>query len=234
MHISHVLGAGLLFLACLSTITAFCAAPAHDDVRSAYVPWDRRVDRQRHSRRPTPKRKSAHLYPPTLGLSNKQDGNDDPPAPLSATDPEDPFFIGDFSLVFVDLLSILVAFEILGIVDDVAANGWKTFLGPVTVGSLSTFPLLIRRFSVSSILWVLACIRNKGYSVAAVKDEKAVTYTIVRSFVDYCFLGGLFVLGESVGFHHDLHLLEIAQEAFLPLVVLLGFRLFYYFSRMRL
>eukprot|EP00588_Corethron_pennatum_P009163 CAMPEP_0194272054 /NCGR_PEP_ID=MMETSP0169-20130528/5709_1 /TAXON_ID=218684 /ORGANISM="Corethron pennatum, Strain L29A3" /LENGTH=234 /DNA_ID=CAMNT_0039014603 /DNA_START=99 /DNA_END=803 /DNA_ORIENTATION=- len=234
MHIRNVFGAGLIFLACISKVAAFSAAPVHDYSRPAPVPLNRRVDRQRHPRLHTHKRKRATASPPTAGLRNKQEGDDDPPAPRPATDPEDPFFVGDFSLVFVDLLSILVAFELLGIADDVAAHGWRTFLDPVTVDSLSSLPLLVRRVCVASILWIVACLRNGGYAAAAVRDEKAVVDTVGRSSVDYCLLGGLFVLGESVGFHHDIHLLEIAQEAVLPVAVLLGFRLFYYFSRIRL
>lgn len=152
-------------------------------------------------------------------------------------DEEGIFVVADSSLLAIDLVSILVACEILGIIDDVTANGWQTFLNPVTLNSFATLPLLIRRVSILSITWIVSSLKNKGYSLDAAKDETTVVKTVLRSFVEFSLLTGVYVFCSSgisdnnqPEFYDSTVLETIAQDTILPLAVLLSFRLFYYNS----
>lgn len=153
-------------------------------------------------------------------------------------DEEGIFVVADSSLLAIDLLAILVSCEILGIIDDVTANGWKTFLDPVTMNSFSTLPLLIRRVSILSITWIVSSLKNKGYSFDTTKDETTVIKTVLRSFVEFSILTSVFVFCSSgisgnnnqPEFYDSTVLETIAQTTFLPLAALLSFRLFYYNS----
>jgi len=152
-------------------------------------------------------------------------------------DEEGIFVVADSSLLAIDLVAILVSCEILGIIDDVTANGWQTFLNPVTLNSFATLPLLIRRVSILSITWIVSSLKNKGYSLDATKDETTVIKTVLRSFVEFSLLTGVYVFCSSgisdnnqPGFYDSTVLETIAQETILPLAVLLSFRIFYYNS----
>ena len=63
------------------------------------------------------------------------------------------------STIVPDILGIVVAFEFLGIVDDMNApdfiqkGGW---IAPIRVEDLSAVPILIERISTNSVFWLLA------------------------------------------------------------------------------
>eukprot|EP00547_Thalassionema_nitzschioides_P008313 CAMPEP_0194228474 /NCGR_PEP_ID=MMETSP0156-20130528/43394_1 /TAXON_ID=33649 /ORGANISM="Thalassionema nitzschioides, Strain L26-B" /LENGTH=244 /DNA_ID=CAMNT_0038960989 /DNA_START=204 /DNA_END=935 /DNA_ORIENTATION=- len=71
--------------------------------------------------------------------------------------------IEDWTFLSLDLLAILVSCELLGLVDDIVLKGWSTFFNPIDLDSFSTLPLLVRRDSILSSAWIVACARNKGY-----------------------------------------------------------------------
>mmetsp|Transcript_4180 Transcript_4180/g.6448 ORF Transcript_4180/g.6448 Transcript_4180/m.6448 type:complete len:352 (+) Transcript_4180:137-1192(+) len=113
--------------------------------------------------------------------------------------------IEDWTFLSLDLLAILVSCELLGLVDDIVLKGWSTFFNPIDLDSFSTLPLLVRRDSILSSAWIVACARNKGYDYNInyyfdtknnnnnnddddVSVSSTVTSTILGSFAEYALL----------------------------------------------
>lgn len=164
---------------------------------------------------------------------------------------DDGFKIEDRTLLSIDLLAILIACELLGLIDDVIVSGWSTFFNPIDLDSFSTLPLLVRRDSMLSIAWIASSVRNHGYEYNSNNGENdgTPTQTIIASFTEYTILLILFhfllpnlftmttatttmtTIGDSNFFQQQhgvaMDWLEISRQAILPLASIWTFRTFY-------
>jgi hypothetical protein len=137
----------------------------------------------------------------------------------------DIFYVPEPRLLVCDLFAILVACEILGLLDDLAMDGIQSFTEPITFDSFSTLPVLIKRDSLLSISWILSSLKNDGFSAIAIADEMSVIKSVFVSFVDFCSLVIIYSLCSSFLTHQTVDGNDLLRQVSMGLIVLLPFRL---------
>lgn len=139
----------------------------------------------------------------------------------------DIFYVPEPRLLVCDLFAILVACEILGLLDDLAMDGIQSFMEPITFDSFSTLPILIKRDSLLSISWILSSLKNDAFSAVAIADEMSVITSVFASFVDFCSLVIIYSLCSSFLTHQAVDGNDLLRQVSLGLIVLLSFRLIF-------
>ena len=137
----------------------------------------------------------------------------------------DIFYIQEPRILVCDLCAILIACEILGLLDDLAVDGLQSFTEPITFHSFSTLPLLIKRDSLLSICWILSNLKNDGFSASVVAKEMSVIKSVFASFVDFCSLVIIYTLCSSYLSHQAADGNDVLRQVSSSLIVLLSFRL---------
>jgi hypothetical protein len=137
----------------------------------------------------------------------------------------DIFYVPEPRLLVCDLFAILVACEIVGLLDDLAMDGIQSFTEPITFDSFSNLPVLIKRDSLLSISWILSSLKNDGFSAEAIADEMSVIKSVFASFVDFCSLVIIYSLCSSFLTHQAVDGNNLLRQVSMCLMVLLPFRL---------
>lgn len=139
--------------------------------------------------------------------------------------------VQDYTLLFGDFFSIIVACELLQLLDVIndaqfiKNGGW---LQPIPMVPPTISILLYQRIPTLSILWILACISEENsFSYDAVKDEKVsilFALTLVLNFVSLRFLlGGL----DAYIHHTDISWGLLLRDSYFVGLILPGFRFLY-------
>jgi hypothetical protein len=136
----------------------------------------------------------------------------------------DIFYIQEPQLLVCDLCAILIACEILGLLDDLAVDGLQSFTEPITFHSFSTLPLLIKRDSLLSICWILSNMKNDGFSALVAVNEMSVIKSVFASFVDFCSLVIIYTLCSSYLSHQAADGNDVLRQVSTSLIALLSFR----------
>lgn len=138
---------------------------------------------------------------------------------------KDIFYVQEPQLLVCDLFAILIACEILGLLDDLAIDGIQSFMEPITFNSFSTLPLLIKRDSLLSICWILSSLKNGSFYDVAVADEISVIKSVFASFVDFCSLVIIYTLCSSYFSNQVADGNDLLRQVSTSLIILLSFRL---------
>lgn len=155
------------------------------------------------------------------------------------TPKKDFFYIPETRILAGDICTILMACQLLGLVDvfnrpEFWANGG--FNQPIGLGppdpitGASTLVKLVQRDSVMSISWVLAALKNNGYDYAAIADNRSAVRATLAIFVDYCALLGLYTFGTVVwakGGGGTGDVVEFIRQAWFTILMMGGFRVTY-------
>lgn len=127
-----------------------------------------------------------------------------------------------------DVISILLTAQLLGLADVLSdPSFWSDggFLQPV--GMPSTLPTLVRRDSEMSIAWVLAALKNSGYSLSAVADDSSAIKCAVSIWVDYCSLRIVYALGTAFAAHVPVNGWDLMRQCWFTVLMLCTFRIIY-------
>lgn len=98
-----------------------------------------------------------------------------------------------------DIFAILVACELMGLLDRLTNDGVQIILSPVTLESFSTLPILVERDCVLSICWIVSNLKD-GFSDTDVSISSIVSFFSLVFFFHVCnaFLwGSNFDAGDS-------------------------------------
>ena len=139
--------------------------------------------------------------------------------------------VQDYTLLFGDFFSIIIACELLQLLDVIndaqfiKNGGW---LQPIPIVPPTISILLYQRIPTLSILWILACISEENsFSYDAVKDDKVsilFALTLVLNFVSLRFLlGGL----DAYIHHTDISWGSLLRDSYFVGLILPGFRFLY-------
>lgn len=96
--------------------------------------------------------------------------------------------VPDVGLLVADLLGLAIAFQLLGLLDAintpdfVSKGGW---FQPLPSVSESTLGVLIQRYALNSILWIVAAVASKGYQGDAISSVGKAIGTALKVLLIY-------------------------------------------------
>jgi hypothetical protein len=135
--------------------------------------------------------------------------------------------ISDSRLLLVDIVSIALAAQLLGLLDVLndptflERGGWFQPISPVK----STLPELIQRDSILSLCWILSALGWKGYEVTDVEEDGGKTLLIASGFIVF-----RFAFETAISFaagHRDFDVWEMIRQCYFAILLVGSFRFLY-------
>jgi hypothetical protein len=155
-------------------------------------------------------------------------------SPNSSPNDNDIFFIEEPRLLIGDIISLLLACQLMGLVDVLnTPEFWISggFAQPVDLspegGSTSTLGTLVKRDSVMSIAWVVSSIKNRGYTLGTIVDDLTAIKCSFAIFLDYCSILIIFALVQAFGTNASVNAIEIVRQSYYTILMICSFRFIY-------
>lgn len=161
---------------------------------------------------------------------DKEKQNQTPPKSTEDDDRELFFFVEEKQVLAVDVLSILIAAQLLGLADVLAdTTFWSNGAFRQPIPSIpSTLPTLVSRTCIICFTWIVASLKNKGFAYGAMTsiDE----YALPRAFttiIDFSSSIVLVTLASSILQHSPVDRIEILREIWFTILIIGTFRTIY-------
>jgi len=162
----------------------------------------------------------------------KEEQKKNPPNKDEKTEEQqrDLLYVSEPRILAGDICSILIAGQLIGLVDVLQdSTFWDSggFLQPISLHGITTLRTIVKRDSILSICWILAALKNNGYCYGAIVDYNTAIKCTFSIFTDFCSLLIISAFIMALSTQTPVDGWEILREAWFTILMMCTFRTLY-------